>query len=194
MRIYPRFIIFFLVLTGCQSTIQSSPVEQLALQMRNAPGVAMVIGTISQENGGGFLGRYPSHAFLRFESDGFIQSGGGKRTPLSFLMGKSTYITPQRYVLKDFIDGVGRAYTIEGMKFGRPVLLDLYPGEIVYIGDIHFKIDTNGQLRATVEDHWQDYVQSRSLSPATQARITKRLLLIPPILPIVKTSWQDIYN
>lgn len=180
-----------LFLAGCSTPAQVSPLEQLALQIQHEPGAAIVIGTISKNDGSGLLARYPSNAFLGFESNVFVMDpDAGKPTPLRFHVGHYTRAAAQRYVLKDFIDAAGRTYSLDGMKYGRPILLDLYPGEIVYIGDIQFKIDTYGQLRITVEDHWKDYVQAHPLSPALQARVVKRLLTMPPILPVAHTGLQ----
>ncbi len=190
-----RFAVCVLfVLSACD--VAPKQMQDVAAQYERFPQSAVVMGTVSRMTESGFSGESGKGSVVRFDTEILdpmtpgLQAAtawaGGVQKPkrFRFTVPSPTVIMPQHYALTTFTDARGYSSNLESdRQFFNPVWFDLAPGEVVYVGDIRFAEDAKG-VRVWVEDKWDEYVVTHQVPQILQQRMHKRLLQLPPVLPV----------
>jgi len=188
-----------LFLSGCKS----APLAPVAEQYERFPQSAVVMGTVARATSTGLIGSESGHgSALRFDTDmmdpmnpevqQFYAWAGGVPKPMrfSFSVPSETIVMPGRYALTRVIDALGQASNLESdRQFYSPIWFDVMPGEVVYVGEVRFAMGEKG-LYVKVTDKWDEYVVTHRVPQALQARVHKRLLQLPEVIPVVTQNIQ----
>lgn len=189
-----------LVVTACG---QRDDLQQVGQRFAQFPQSAVVLGTVARATPSGIVGSESGKgSVIRFDTELLdpltpgIQKAtawaGGVPKPMRFHFSvpSDTIVMPGRYALTTVTDALGYTSNLESPReFYRPLWFDIAPGEVVYIGDIRFAPDPKG-LRLIVTDRWDEYVRMHKVPPALLARVHKRILQVPEVLPIVTENVQ----
>lgn len=198
-----RFILCLgaLLATGCQMV---SGLDYVAQRQQQLPQSAVVLGTVAKATPSGLVGSESGKgSALRFDTEMVDKltpemkalTGWDKGMPrpmrFSFTLPSDDVVMPGHYALTRVTDALGFTSNFESARqYFRPVWFDVAPGEVVYIGDIRFAPEEKG-VRIIVTDRWDEYVRTHHVPPALMARVQKRILRVPEVLPVVTEDTQN---